>query len=458
MASLMRSVTIPVLLLCGVFVGPNVYAGTPDELLRGETPVLFTGAEGEDADDTLLLDGQPIRGDEIWLWVPAVDISGDVDLVATGQFFKLWDSGPEAGPNGNDDDDNGMRALDFDPATSTFLLSYEDTTTTGFSFGGILDGDLMELTVVAVDNGAITDFTFAKLFSECTNGDPGCIGAGDINAVMRASDGTLYFGSGSSQTIQTDQAGSLSVGSSTLIHAVLAPDPLNIGTAAYYEPTVLGCPIPFCPGIYTGQVRGFDLLATDEPTFGTSGNYMNQDPSGNDVVEVGQKSDILALPFFQSGTTELEQRTAEVLYDGSLFFQTPDVGDAEILAHDILDNAGEIAALLQLLGPASDAGLALAPFVPSTSATYRRGDVNDDTSINIADAVYLLGNLFPGAGTPNLLVCLDAADTNGDGSINIADAVTLLGSLFGSPTVPLPAPYPDCGTGDSLGCDAYTGC
>ncbi|MEM7164421.1 MAG: hypothetical protein AAF581_03100 [Planctomycetota bacterium] len=49
------------------------WAGSPAQLLRGEAPLLFTGAEGEDGNSTLLLDGQAIRGDEIWLWVPAID-------------------------------------------------------------------------------------------------------------------------------------------------------------------------------------------------------------------------------------------------------------------------------------------------------------------------------------------------------------------------------------------------
>ena len=45
--------------------------------------------------------------------------------------------------------------------------------------------------------------------------------------------------------------------------------------------------------------------------------------------------------------------TAEVLYPGSLFFETPNLGDSEILDHDILDTAGEIQALIDLLGPGS---------------------------------------------------------------------------------------------------------
>lgn len=90
----------------------------------------------------------------------------------------------------------------------------------------------------------------------------------------------------------------------------------------------------------------------------------------------------------------------------------------------------------------------------------RRGDCNTDGSVNIADAVFLLGNLFP-TGAPNVLTCLDACDGNDDGSLNIADTVRILEALFGVPATPLPMPYPDCGfdtTPSSLTCDQYLTC
>ena len=74
-----------------------------------------------------------------------------------------------------------------------------------------------------------------------------------------------------------------------------------------------------------------------------------------------------------------------------------------------------------------------------------RGDCNSDGNVNLADAIYLIGNLFSGVQAPTVLQCVDAADANVDGTKNIADVVTILGALFGSPTVPLTAPYPACG-------------
>lgn len=96
----------------------------------------------------------------------------------------------------------------------------------------------------------------------------------------------------------------------------------------------------------------------------------------------------------------------------------------------------------------------LPPFDHPTLAPYfRRGDVNGDDTVGIADAVTMLGHLFGGAG----LLCLDSADTNDDGSLDVADAVTLLDRLFSGGAPPLPAPSdlhlgPDP-TADALGCD-----
>ena len=88
---------------------------------------------------------------------------------------------------------------------------------------------------------------------------------------------------------------------------------------------------------------------------------------------------------------------------------------------------------------------------------FVRGDVNDDGSINIADAVSLLAGLFTGGSIP----CSDSADANDDGSTNIADAVYVLANLFsGGPGMPAPS-GPACGpdpTADALDCANYNSC
>lgn len=108
-----------------------------------------------------------------------------------------------------------------------------------------------------------------------------------------------------------------------------------------------------------------------------------------------------------------------------------------------------------------DVGAYEAPDACPTTPGFRRGDPNVDSTTNIADAVFLLGNLFPGPGGANVLDCVDAADANDDGNVNIADAIAILTTLFGNPAVPLPPPTVTCGadpTPDGLECASYTAC
>ncbi|MEE8141670.1 MAG: FG-GAP-like repeat-containing protein, partial [Planctomycetota bacterium] len=88
---------------------------------------------------------------------------------------------------------------------------------------------------------------------------------------------------------------------------------------------------------------------------------------------------------------------------------------------------------------------------------FTRGEVNNDGSFNIADAIALLTHLF---APPFDLTCVDAADANDDSLINIADGVAILQARFGMPPTPLPAPV-SCGqdpSKDDLGCEEFSGC
>lgn len=85
-----------------------------------------------------------------------------------------------------------------------------------------------------------------------------------------------------------------------------------------------------------------------------------------------------------------------------------------------------------------------------------RGDANNDTQVNEADAAYISSWLFKGGSSPP---CIDAADVNDDGRINIADSAYLNNYLFMGGPMP-PAPYPWCNhdpTPDSLACN-YSAC
>jgi hypothetical protein len=67
---------------------------------------------------------------------------------------------------------------------------------------------------------------------------------------------------------------------------------------------------------------------------------------------------------------------------------------------------------------------------------FKRGDSNRDSTVNIADAIYILQNLF-NEGPP--ILCPDAADANDDEGVNIADAIYILANLFAEgPAIPDP--------------------
>lgn len=95
---------------------------------------------------------------------------------------------------------------------------------------------------------------------------------------------------------------------------------------------------------------------------------------------------------------------------------------------------------------------------PSTGTGFVRADVNDDSVINLADAVQLLNVLFLGG----VITCLDASDANDDEQSNIADAVYLLSYLFtNGPAIPDPGSDGSCGpdpAGDALDCVLYESC
>lgn len=96
--------------------------------------------------------------------------------------------------------------------------------------------------------------------------------------------------------------------------------------------------------------------------------------------------------------------------------------------------------------------LAFSSAVMGADSPFRRGDINDDTAVDISDPIVLLAYLFNGGEEPG---CMDSADTNDDGQINVGDAISVLGYIFGDGLAP-PAPGPLlCGpdlTDDTLGC------
>ena len=90
----------------------------------------------------------------------------------------------------------------------------------------------------------------------------------------------------------------------------------------------------------------------------------------------------------------------------------------------------------------------------AASTPFRRGEVNGDGVMNIADAVVIFERVLLGG----IVVCLDSADANDDGLVDIADGIVMLTYLFTNGEV-LPSPGSfECGpdpTDDPLDCAEY---
>lgn len=93
---------------------------------------------------------------------------------------------------------------------------------------------------------------------------------------------------------------------------------------------------------------------------------------------------------------------------------------------------------------------------PPPSVPFIRGDVNQDESLNLVDALLQLDVIFNGSAND----CQDALDTNDSGTIDVADAVQLLSYLIIAGSAPPSPPFTTCGpdpSADSLSCTSF-GC
>ena len=92
---------------------------------------------------------------------------------------------------------------------------------------------------------------------------------------------------------------------------------------------------------------------------------------------------------------------------------------------------------------------------PPPAQSWVRGDVNQDGSHDISDAIGLLQVLF--SGLPN--TCEKSLDVNVSNGVDLADAIALLDGLFGGGAAPA-APFPGCGddAGSGLSCVSFNGC
>jgi hypothetical protein len=84
--------------------------------------------------------------------------------------------------------------------------------------------------------------------------------------------------------------------------------------------------------------------------------------------------------------------------------------------------------------------------------SFIRGNANDDSKVDIGDAIFIINFLFKSGPAA---ACLDALDSNDDGQVNVDDAGYLINYSFLGSLLPPPPPFPACGadpTDDTTAC------
>ncbi len=193
---------------------------------------------------------------------------------------------------------------------------------------------------------------------------------------------------------------------------------------------------------------GIDMTASQNVSY-------NQDAGGNDYNN-----------YLIPATAELAGGNAGLVWQYDDAIGNPDPNLGVTTAYLPATGAPVICSSFELggLGTASDRDATVAAYLaffgggpPPPGGGFQRADCNSDGAFNIADAVFLLANLFSGGPEST---CVDGCDSNDDGSINIADAVYALATLFSGGPNP-PAPFGDCDedpTSDALDCQEYNNC
>ena len=151
--------------------------------------------------------------------------------------------------------------------------------------------------------------------------------------------------------------------------------------------------------------------------------------SGADVDLVWQNAD----PDYDAIEIGRDGLVVAILAGSLTAFNDPSLADGTYLYTVIAIRAGLPSTEEQCLVTVS-AGPPVIIFV--------RGDSNNDSTVNLADAIYILAYLFVSGSAPP---CFDALDPNDSGSIDVADAVFLLAFLFSGGDQP-PPPFPTAGT------------
>ena len=179
-------------------------------------------------------------------------------------------------------------------------------------------------------------------------------------------------------------------------------------------------------------ITGFDIGVAD--LSGLSMDYDGENSSIDRLIPVPPAATLL-----RNGPTSV--------YDVAIHRETPE--------YRTIGASLEFGGLQESGGATRAAVMAeLLAALTGPSTPFLRGDADGSGSIDVADAILILEQLFLGGGSS----CLDALDVNDSGSLNIADAIAALGYLFSGaapPAPPFPTPGPDPTDNDPLDCASW---
>ncbi|MBA4683882.1 MAG: hypothetical protein H2076_02630 [Planctomycetes bacterium] len=102
----------------------------------------------------------------------------------------------------------------------------------------------------------------------------------------------------------------------------------------------------------------------------------------------------------------------------------------------------------------TNGSVSLFPQYAPPDVPFIRGNCNGDDTVDIADGIWILNDLFQGGPTGT---CLVACDANDDSLMDAADAIFVISYRLLSGPAPS-APWPDCGTIEGAECEATSYC
>ena len=174
-------------------------------------------------------------------------------------------------------------------------------------------------------------------------------------------------------------------------------------------------------------------------------------PFGGQVLPGGDGQSLLRLEFQTPADPTLLGTTTEIVLDDSYLLPScppsnPNCTSGQALNYVIFDGLS--------ISPILENGIVEFLDAPG----FLRGNSNGDSSIDLADALFVMNWLFVSGDQP---ACFDSADVNDDGGLDISDSIFLLNYLFVNGPIPgAPGPF-NCGldpSEDTLDCVLPSGC